>query len=151
MTESGRRWEFEDEHTFLEKLREIVGQGVEKERIEVITPIPVHGVEEILGYRRSALRFFTLIGGLVGLAAGFALTIGTVLDWPIITGGKPLISIPPFIIIAFALTILLGSLASLVGWLLLARLPSTRFIGNPVEHENRFIILVEGMAEGVEA
>ncbi|HWP37450.1 MAG TPA: quinol:electron acceptor oxidoreductase subunit ActD, partial [Gemmatimonadales bacterium] len=36
-------------------------------------------------------------------------------DYPIVVGGKPLGSIPPYVVIAFELTILLGALATIVG------------------------------------
>jgi hypothetical protein len=146
MNDTNCRWEFEDEHAFLEKLRELVDQGTPTDRLAVITPVPVPETEEILEMKRSPLRFFTLAGALTGLGAGFALTIFTVLDWPIITGGKPLISIPPFIVIAFALTILLGSLASFAGFLILGKMPSVSNIREPIEHDNRFIILLENEA-----
>jgi len=147
MSETIQRWEFEDEHEFLAKLEELVAQGTPTDRLDVITPVPVPQTETILKMKYSPLRFFTLAGALTGLASGFGLTIFTVLDWPIITGGKPIVSLPPFIIIAFALTILLGSLASFAGFLILGRLPSLKYIQAPVEHENRFIILLA--AEGV--
>ncbi len=112
----------------------------------MITPIPVPATEEILKMKRSPLRFFTLAGALTGLSLGFAFTIFTVMDWPIITGGKPLVSLPPFLIIAFALTILLGSLASFAGFLILGKMPSISKIQNPIEHENMFIIMLEDEA-----
>ena len=31
-------------------------------------------------------------------------------DWPVLVGGKPIGSIPPYVVIAFELTILMGSL-----------------------------------------
>jgi hypothetical protein len=147
MSDTIQRWEFEDEHDFLAKLEELVAQGTPTDRLDVITPVPVPQTETILKMKYSPLRFFTLAGALTGLASGFGLTIFTVLDWPLITGGKPIVSLPPFIIIAFALTILLGSLASFAGFLILGRLPSLKYIQEPVEHENRFIILLA--AEGV--
>ena len=72
------------------------------------------------------MRLFVLIGGLLGCATGFIFPIYTVLDWPLITGGKPLISIPPFVVIAFELTILFASLGGMAGFLLLSRLPRMR-------------------------
>lgn len=146
MTDTNRRWEFEDEHEFLEKLKELVDQGTPTDRLDVITPIPVPATEEILKMKRSPLRFFTLAGALSGLSLGFAFTIFTVIDWPLITGGKPLISLPPFLIISFALTILLGSLASFAGFLILGRMPSISKIQDPIEHENMFIILLDNEA-----
>ena len=41
----------------------------------VYTPAPNHEIEEALEHRVSPVRLFTLIGGLTGCAAGFAMTI----------------------------------------------------------------------------
>jgi hypothetical protein len=142
MSNGRSRYTFEEEHSFLHRLEELVAEGVPPDQINTITPIPVPGVEPILGLKPSPLRFFTLAGALAGLVAGFAFTIWTVNQWPLITGGKPLISIPPFVVIAFALTILLGATASLTGFLLLARLPSLRGLREPQAHDNLFIIEV---------
>ena len=49
----------------------------------------------------SRVRIFTLIGGLVGAFTGFFITIWMSNDWPIMIGGKPFASIPPYIIIAY--------------------------------------------------
>ena len=96
--------------------------------IVVYSPVADHMINEALQTRVSPVRLFVLIGGLLGCAAGFAFPIYTVLDWPIITGGKPLISIPPFVVIAFELTILLAAIGGMAGFLLLSGLP--RVTGN---------------------
>ncbi len=134
---------FEEKEKFLERLRGLVQEGVPGERIRVITPFGVPEVEEILPGKRSKVRYFALVGAASGTASGFALTILTSLSWPLIVGGKPIVSIPPFIIIAFALTILFGALATFAGFLLLSRLPSLRGIRSGEEHGNAFVILIE--------
>jgi hypothetical protein len=98
---------------------------------EVVTysPVPDHTLDRALHVTRSPVRLFVLIGGLLGCATGFIFPIYTVLDWPLITGGKPLLSIPPFVVIAFELTILFATLAGVAGFLLLSRLP--RVTGRP--------------------
>ena len=101
-------------------------------------PFPPHGMEEVVGGRGSRLKFFTLAGSLFGLLAGFGLTIYTVHVWPLITGGKPLISITAFIIIAFEMTILFGAITSFLGFLLLAGLPSLTSIRDENDPDNRF-------------
>ena len=143
MSDSRTRYTFEEEHGFLHRLEQLVAEGIPADRIDTITPVPVPRVEAILGLKPSPLRFFTLAGCVTGLVAGFAFTIWTVKQWPLITGGKPLISIPPFIVVAFALTILLGGLASLTGFLLLSRMPSLKHLREPVPHDNLFIIEVD--------
>ena len=78
----------------------------------VYSPAPNHEIEEALSHRVSPVRLFTLIGGLTGCAAGFAMTIWMSYDWPVLVGGKPIASIPPYVVIAFELTILMGALST---------------------------------------
>ena len=78
----------------------------------VYTASPNHEIEEALEHRVSPVRLFTLIGGLTGCAAGFAMTLWMSHDWPLIVGGKPIGSIPPYVVIAFELTILMGALST---------------------------------------
>ena len=94
----------------------------------VYSPVPVEEVEEAVEHGRpvSPVRLFTLVGGLTGTLTGFGLTIWSSLKWNLVVGGKPIVSIPPFVIIAFELTILLGGLCTLLGLLLLGRLPKVR-------------------------
>ena len=115
---------FDDKETFLIKLEELVAAGVPPASIEVRTPVPVHEAFHILRTPPSPLGWFTGTGAVLGAATGFGLTIGTVLSWPLITGGKPLISLPPFLIIVFELTILLGAVASILGFFHLNRFPA---------------------------
>ena len=50
-----------------------------------------------------------------GAATGFGFTSWTNMDWPLIVGGKPMLSIPAFVPIAFELTVLFGALATVIG------------------------------------
>lgn len=94
-------------------------------------PAPNHDIEAALDDPVSPVRTFTLVGALLGCASGFALPIATVYDWPLITGGKALYSIPPFVVIAFELTILFGALAGMLGFLTLSRLPRLPGLSRP--------------------
>ena len=58
---------------------------------------------------------FTLVGGLTGAATGFALTTWTSAYWPLVVGGKPIIGIPAYIVIAFEMAVLFGALATVIG------------------------------------
>jgi hypothetical protein len=78
----------------------------------VYTPAPNHEIEEALEHRVSPVRLVTLIGGLTGCTAGFAMTIWMSYDWSLIVGGKPIASIPPYVVIGFELTILMGALST---------------------------------------
>ncbi len=97
--------------------------------ITTYSPVPLDDFEEALtgyGLPRSPVRLFTLVGGLTGTALGFWLTIWSSLKWNLVVGGKPIVSIPPFVVIAFELTILLGGLCTVLAALVLGRLPRRR-------------------------
>ncbi len=89
----------------------------------VFFPIPSEKIFAALRLPKSPVRVWVLIGGITGALSGFALTIGTSMTWPHIAGGKPIISLTPYIIIAFELMILFGALAGIAGFLITGGLP----------------------------
>ena len=91
-----------------------------------MSPIPLEGVEEVLGEKRSVIRRFTFFGGIIGGLSGFLLAAGTAVVYLHPTGGRPIITIPPFLIISYEMTILCGILATVIGFLISARLPAIR-------------------------
>jgi hypothetical protein len=100
----------------------------------VYSPSPNHEIEEALNHRVSPVRLFTLIGGLSGCTAGFAMTIWMSYDWPVLVGGKPIASIPPYVVIAFELTILMGALSTVAAVALFSAL-----MGKPgIAYDPRF-------------
>ena len=72
------------------------------------------------------MRWVCIAGGVLGLTGGFSLCIYSVLSWPLVTGGKELVSLPPFVTIGYESMILLGGILNLLGMLALGRLPQTR-------------------------
>lgn len=138
-----QKFAFDAKEDFLHQLHDLVQQGVARNRISLLLPYPLHEVDEILRPIPSRLRFFTLIGAVTGLITGLLFTILTSLDWPLIGGGKPILSLPAFVIVAFELTILFGGLLSFLGFLILARLPGLQQIIAPQESGNQFVILIE--------
>jgi hypothetical protein len=76
------------------------------------------------GLGRSGVRWFVLLGGITGFLSAIALTIGTSLEWNLNTGGRPVVSIPPYIVIMFELMILFGGVSGVIGFFLLSRLPA---------------------------
>ncbi len=110
----------------VQAIRQLRAQGFTE--LTVYTPVPVEEIEHEVEHVRplSKVRFFSLIGGLTGTCLAFFLTIWSSMKWDLVTGGKHPVSIPPFIIIAFELTILLCGLSTLLALLVLGRLPQTR-------------------------
>src|SRR5579862_1392314 len=89
----------------------------------VFSPIPSEHLVNALGRGLSPVRAFVLIGGISGVLTGLAITVGTSWEWNLIVGGKPVVSLPPFIIIMFELMILFGGLSAALAFFFFARLP----------------------------
>jgi hypothetical protein len=125
-------------------LRELKAKGYDS--VTVYSPVPRHELEEVLDEPVSPVRLFTLIGGLTGCTLGFAYAISTSFDWPLIVGGKPINSLPAFVIIGFECTILIGALSTVAGMFLNARLPKLRKAAgyDPRFSNDKFGILVMG-------
>ena len=94
--------------------------------LTVYSAAPNHELEEALGHPVSGVRLFTLVGGLTGCAAGFGMTLWMSYDWPLLVGGKPIGAIPPYVVLAFELTILFGSLFTVAGIIILSVLRSLK-------------------------
>ncbi len=91
--------------------------------VRTISPVPLPEAEGILGGAPSPVRRFALAGGLFGFLVGWLLTIGSVEHYPLVVGGKPLVSLTPFGVVAYICTILFGTLFTVAGMLINARLP----------------------------
>lgn len=122
------------------------------ENLKAYSSYPEHHLEHALGYDQSPVRVFTLVGGLTGTATGFAFTTWTNVDWPLVVGGKPIVSIPAFVIIAFELTILFGALSTVIGLFLLSRLPDVKpaVVYDPEFSAGRYGVYVEAPAGRIE-
>ena len=115
--------------TTVHALEELRAKGYHD--LTVYTPIPVHEIEDVLERDRpvSRVRLFTLLGGLTGLVAAWLLTQWTSLKWSLFVGGKPPIGFPvspPYIVIMFEMMVLFGGIATLIGMVVLGRLPRFR-------------------------
>ena len=115
--------------TTVRALEELRSKGYHD--LTVYTPVPVHEIEDVLERDRpvSRVRMFTLLGGIVGLIAAWLLTQWTSLKWGLYVGGKPPIGLPvspPYVVIMFELMVLFGGVATVIGMVVLGRLPRFR-------------------------
>ncbi len=111
-----------DEHTIVEAARKVKAMGSDK--VEALSPYPVHGMEDALQIKRSPIPYVTFVAALVGLSTGLFICWWTsVVNWPINVGGKPFFSLPAFIPIMFELTILFAALSSVASLFYFCRLP----------------------------
>jgi len=117
---------FENLDSLVNSIDQLKKAGLAHDMI-VTSPLPRHDLEHVIyeGHSPSPVRWFTLAGSFFGGIFGFSLQSITHLNWAmIIPGGKPLVSIPAFIVISFESTVLWGCLFTLVGMLVMTRLPA---------------------------
>ena len=94
--------------------------------LSVISPVPHHEIEAALEQGPSLVRWVTFTGGVLGFTGGMSLCIYSVLAFPIVVGGKELVSVPPFMIPTYESMILLGGLTNLIAMFALGRLPNIK-------------------------
>ena len=97
-------------------------KGFSGNEYEILTAIPYP--EGTFGEKpgKHRLYIFPFIGALCGFSAALLLTIGTQLFPPLVTGGKPILSIPPMILIMFEGTMLGAILFTVIGVIFESRL-----------------------------
>ena len=135
---------FDDEGPLLEAVRKL--RKSNETIIDVLSPFPVHGLDDALSIKRTKIPIGGFILGLLGTitAFGFQTWVFTV-SYPLIIGGKPFFAAPSFIPITFEITVLFGGVAMVAALLIRSRLkPDIRF--DPVDEratDDRFVILIE--------
>jgi hypothetical protein len=78
---------------------------------EVYSPFPIHGIDEVLAYKRTRLPIVAFMFGITGTFLALGMQIWMMgIDWPMIIGGKDFIALPSFIPITFEITVLLSAL-----------------------------------------
>jgi hypothetical protein len=117
---------FDDEDVLLSGVTSIRESGVKIH--EVYSPFPVHGLDEVLGYKRSRLPIAAFMFGLTGTSLALLMQIWMLgYDWPMIIGGKNFVSLPPFIPVTFELTVLLSALGMVATFMIVSDLKPYRW------------------------
>lgn len=125
-------------------IRRIKEAGIDE--MEVKMPVPDHDILEAIDHKPTRVGYFTLFGGIAGITTGFVGPAWAHAHWGNIIGGKPVISLPPFIVIMFELMVLFGATATLIGIFLLARLPNTNLLKDrhfdPRATEDHYVLYI---------
>lgn len=97
--------------------------GITRSEFEVLSnaPFPEGTFGEEHGLHRLGL--FPIVGASIGFAVGLLVTGATQISYPLVTGGKPILSIPPMIIIMYEGTLLAAVIFTVIGVLFESRLP----------------------------
>jgi Protein of unknown function (DUF3341) len=95
--------------------------------LTVKSPIEHPEVEEFLGSRPIKVQWFTLGGALLGGSLAFSLIAGSQANfYAQMKGGKPIVPIPPDLVLTYEMFILGGVYITVLGFLICAGLPARR-------------------------
>ncbi|HZH52955.1 MAG TPA: DUF3341 domain-containing protein [Microvirga sp.] len=93
-------------------------------RLDAFSPFPLREIAHRLGTRTRAIPWIALVAGLIGAAVQYASQYWmNAIDYPLNVGGRPLHSWPAFIPATLIVAILWAGLSTLLGLLLVLRLP----------------------------
>ncbi len=104
---------FDKPDDIIHAAEKVSGSGYTK--YDVNTPYPVHGLDGAMKLPPSKLGYAALALGLSGTLAGVLMIyFMSVLDYPIVIGGKPFFALPAFIPIMFEITVLAAAVGTVV-------------------------------------
>lgn len=103
---------FDDDQDLLKAASAITGKGVAVK--DVFSPFPVHGLDPIIGVKRTRLGIVAFMFGIGGTSlAMLGLWYFMIHDWPMNIGGKPSFAfytnVPSFVPVMFEFTIFCAS------------------------------------------
>ncbi len=137
---------FTFEEDFLVAAQNLQSSGFDN--ISLLSPVPLEEAQEVLGLgKASPVRRFSLAGAIIGAISGFAMAVGTALVFILPTGGRAIITLPPYLIITYEMTILFGVLGTLLGFYFISGLPAWN--DRPYLSSasiDRFVVVVKGAA-----
>ncbi len=112
---------WDHEEVYLHAIEKIRAKGVQI--YESLTPFPVHGLEDVLGYRDSRLHTAGFMFGTVGTIVALSFMTWTMtVNFPLDFGGKPYWPIASFIPITFEMMVLFSAWGMTLTYLVRNRL-----------------------------
>lgn len=114
---------YTDENVVADTLDALKAEGYGKNEYEVLTGTPYP--EGTFGEEEPTHKLFRwpLIGALCGFIVSIVFTAGSQLAYPVVTGGKPILGIPPMAIITYEGTMLGAIIFTVIGIIFESRLP----------------------------
>ncbi len=140
---------YDDEDVLLDAIENVRATGTKI--YDVFSPYPVHGIDDVLGIKRSRLPIAAFLFGLTGMSFALWMTIWMMgFDWPMIIGGKPHIALPAFIPVTFELTVLFAAFGMVFTFFTVERMfPSFKVnVFDKRATDDKFVMAIE-VKEGV--
>lgn len=126
MTDTINIWGIIAEYDSPERLIEAAEKAKKAgyKKLDAYTPIPVEGLSDALGQKKTKIQWLILLAGIAGAVGGFFMQYyANVIDYPWNIGGRPLNSWPAFMPITFELTVLSAAFMAVFGMFALCGFP----------------------------
>jgi hypothetical protein len=112
---------YDDDYVLLESAKHLVANGIHIS--DVFSPFPIHGLDPVIGLKRTRLAITSFIYGMSGVAlALLGLWYMMIQDWPLNVGGKPnfslMANIPSFVPVIFEFGVLCAAHGMAITYLL---------------------------------
>ena len=122
--------------------------GVADRSITVISSQPFEEFEFSHRDKPTWIYWIAAAGGATGLTGGFLLAYLTETLWPLVTGGMPIVSMFPNIIIMFELTMLGAILFTVIALFITTDLPTVKSkVYDPAVSDGKILVAVENPPE----
>ena len=136
---------YDDDGKLMEAAKKLVAQGIQIK--DVYSPFPVHGIDPIIGVKRTRLAIASFMYAMTGTSlALFGMWYFMIQDWPMNIGGKPSFSLiqnlPAFVPVTFEFTVLCAAHGMSITYLLrngtLPGMPATN--PDPRTTDDKFVM-----------
>ncbi len=112
---------YDDDAKVMEAAKALVGQGIRVK--DVYSPFPIHGIDPIIGIKRTRLAICSFMYAMTGTSlALLGMWYFMIQDWPMNIGGKPSFSlienVTAFIPVTFEFSVLCGAHGMAITYLL---------------------------------
>jgi|TARA_B110000003_G_scaffold8654_1_gene8971 hypothetical protein len=136
---------YDDDDVLMAAAKDLVGQGVRVK--DVFSPFPVHGIDPVIGIKRTRLAICSFMFAMTGTSlALLGMWYFMISDWPMNIGGKPSFSlienVLAFIPVTFEFSVLCGAHGMAITYLLrngtLPGMPATN--PDPRTTDDKFVM-----------
>lgn len=119
---------FDEAESVVQELRSTPIKGFDvNDDLTIKSPIEHPEVERFLGHKPVNVQWFTLLGASMGGLLAFSLIAGSQANfYAQMKGGKPIVPIPPDLVLTYEMFILGGVYITVLGFLICAGLPARR-------------------------
>jgi len=139
---------FNDDDVALNAVTALRSKGLKVK--DVISPFPIHGMDEALGLKRTRLSICAFLYGITGTSlALWMMWYMNIWDWPMDIGGKPSFALyknlPAFIPVTFESTVLCAAHGMVITFLLRSKiLPGVEpNVIHPRQADDHFVMTIQ--------